>query len=227
MTDTAELSNKVFSLLKGNELKIKIFDKKGAETTNPNAGKRFFVTNPNIMVTINDDDNLIEFSKGKDVNDSTVSVLQKNIRRLGDNSVPPMNFKIKVFGKSIQPKDYSYQAKMNKGEEKMMEEAPINSHILSKVFQELDYAAGMTAKALSANIPGSDLNQVQRALNKLLQDSKVDIIDQQNGENVYGKKMEEAITGDNPQPPATQQRRRNDREQQSEKPMQPHRRRSD
>ena len=194
MTDTADLSNKVFSLLKGNGLKIKIFDEKGAETTNPDTGKRFFVTNPNIMVTINDDDNLIEFSKGKDVDDSTVSVLQKNIRKLGDNSVPPMNFKIKVFGKSIQPKDYSYQAKMNKGEEKMMEEAPINSHILSKVFQELDYSAGMTAEALSANIPGSDLNQVQRALNKLLQDGKVDIIDQQYGKHVYGKKMEEAIT---------------------------------
>lgn len=227
MTDTADLSNKIFSLLKGNGLKIKIFDVKGSETTDPNAGKRFFVTNPNIMVTINDDNNLIEFSKGKNVNDSTVSVLQKNIRRLGDNSVPPMNFKIKVFGKSIQPKDYSYQAKMNKGEEKMMEQAPINSHMIAAVLGELDYAAGMTAEAITDNIPHSDLNQVQRALNKLLQDGKVDIIDQKNGQNVYGKKMEEAITGDNPQPPAQPQRRRNDREQQSEKSMQPQRRRSD
>jgi hypothetical protein len=215
MTDTDDLSNKIFSLLKGNRLKIKIFDKSGAETTDPTAGKRFFVSKPNIMVTIDDDNNLIEFSKGKDVNDNSVSVLQKNIRRLGDNSVPPTNFKIKVFGKSIQPKDYSYQAKMNKGEKTMMEQAPINSHMIAAVLGELDYAAGMTAHAITDNIPHSDLNQVQRALNKLLQDGKVDIIDQKNGQNVYGKKMEEAITGDSTQPPAQPQRRHYDAPQQT------------
>jgi hypothetical protein len=39
-----------------------------------------------------------------------------------------------------------------------------------KVFQELDYAAGMTAQALADSIPGSDLNDVQKALNALESD---------------------------------------------------------
>jgi hypothetical protein len=80
--------------------------------------------------------------------------------------------------------------------------------MIAAVLGELDYAAGMTAQAITDNIPHSDLNQVQRALNKLLQDGKVDIVDQKNGQNVYGKKMEEAITGDNPQPPAQPQPQR-------------------
>jgi hypothetical protein len=112
MVELNDLAGKVFSLLKGNGLAIKIFDQAGAETTDPNVGRRFFVMNPNIMVTIDEDSNTIEFSKGAKADDSTLSI-QKNVRKLADKFL--MNSKIKVFGRSIQPKDYAYQAKMNKG----------------------------------------------------------------------------------------------------------------
>lgn len=109
MVEMDDLAGKVFALLKGNGLKIKIYDEAGAETTNPNDGRRFFVANPNIMVNIDEEGNQIGFSKGADVGDS-VDALQKNIRKLGDEFL--MNSDIKVFGKQIQPRDYAYQAKM-------------------------------------------------------------------------------------------------------------------
>lgn len=111
MVEMDTLAGKIFALLKGNGLKIKIFDTEGAETTDPNLGRRFFVANPNIMVTIDEESNSIQFSKGSTVDDS-INGLQKNIRKIADEFL--MNSDIKVFGKQIQPRDYAYQAKMNK-----------------------------------------------------------------------------------------------------------------
>ncbi len=112
MVEMDTLAGKVFALLKGNGLQIKIFDDEGAEITDPSAGRRFFVASPNIMVTIDEDNNSIQFSKGADVDDS-INKLQKNIRKIADEFL--MNSDIKVFGKAIQPRDYAYQAKMKKG----------------------------------------------------------------------------------------------------------------
>jgi len=111
MVEMDTLAGKIFALLKGNGLKIKIFDTEGAETTDPNLGRRFFVASPNIMVTIDEESNSIQFSKGSTVDDS-INGLQKNIRKIADEFL--MNSDIKVFGKQIQPRDYAYQAKMNK-----------------------------------------------------------------------------------------------------------------
>jgi hypothetical protein len=112
MVEMDTLAGKIFSLLKGNGLQIKIFDEEGAEITDPTLGRRFFVVNPNIMVTIDEDSNSIQFSKGANVDD-TVDGLQQNIRKIADEFL--MNSDIKVFGKTIQPRDYAYQAKMKKG----------------------------------------------------------------------------------------------------------------
>lgn len=189
MIEMDDLAGKIFSLLKGNGLQVKIYDDTGMETTDPNVGRRFFVANPNIMVTIDEDGNNIEFSKGVNV-DQTVLALQKNIKKLASEFM--MNSNIKVFGKQIQPRDYAYQAKMKRAE--TMNES-VNSLVLGKVFKELDYTAGMSAEALAANIPGSDLNDIQRALNKLVQDGKVSVImTNRDGVPIYGKNMEEAIT---------------------------------
>jgi len=188
MVEKDVLAEKIFALLKGNGLQIKIFDNDGAETTDPSLGRRFFVVSPNIMVTIDEEGNRIQFSKGTDTDDS-VEKIQKNIRKIADEFL--MNSDIKVFGKQIQPRDYAYQAKMQKGTS--MNES-VNSLLIGRILQELDYAAGMSAEALAANITGSDLNQIQQALNKLVQDGKVETITLNSGKIAYGKKMEEAIT---------------------------------
>lgn len=182
------LANKIFSLLKGNGLKIKIFDNEGAEITDPALGRRFFVIDPNLMVTIDEDGNRIEFSKGSSVGDS-VNTLQKNIRKIADEFL--MNSDIKVFGKAIQPRDYAYQAKQQK--DSVMNEST-NSQLLGKVLHELEYFAYVSAQALSDNIPGSDPNQVQQVLNKLVQDGKVHTRHGTDQKPMYGKNMEEAIT---------------------------------
>ncbi|HEY6437997.1 MAG TPA: hypothetical protein VIY47_15510, partial [Ignavibacteriaceae bacterium] len=176
MVEKEVLAGKIFALLKGNGLQIKIFDAEGAETTDPNLGRRFFIMKPNLMVTINEDSNTVEFNKGRSEDgipeNPIIGPLQKNIRKLADEFL--MNTDIKIFGKDIQPTDFAYEAKNKKGA--AMNES-INSQLLGRVLKELDYAAGMTAEALSANIPGSDLNQVQQVLNKLASEGKVETMD--------------------------------------------------
>lgn len=200
MSQFDDLAKKVLSLLQGNNLDVTMFDEIGSETPDPAKARRFFVLNPNLMITIaeNDDEeasNCIEFNKGKsadNTNESLINRLQKYIKNLASKNVPPINFTIKVFGKSIKPRDFAYQAKIKK--DSVMENKSINTHILGKVLKELDYAAGMTAAALNANIPGSDLNHIQQALNKLVKDGKLETWKSPEGDIVYGKKMEEAVT---------------------------------
>lgn len=191
------LAGKMFSLLKGNGLKIKIFDVDGNEVTDPSMGRRFFVMNPNIMVTIDEDSGNVEFSKSGSVKDEQIDNLQQNIRRLANSNVPPLNSSTKIFGKSIQPKDYAYQAKMQK-EPAMMENTNVNvnSHLMGQIMHLLtSTGTGASAQALVREIRGTNVKDMQRALNKLVQDGKIRAqgADASDGSPIYAVEVEEAI----------------------------------
>lgn len=200
MVEMDDLAGKIFALLKGNGLKIKLFDDTGAETTNPDLARRFFVTSPNIMVSINEDSNQIEFSKGADVDDSIVS-LQKNIRKIADEF--QMNIDIKVFGKQIQPRDYAYQTKIK--DAAMNEHAEMNPHNHHLVGQVIRMIKMFTSKNHQHHQPngaamhdicsnlGEEPEDVQPILNKLVQDGKVTATPYKDY-NIYSMAVEEAIT---------------------------------
>src|SRR5574344_1884341 len=185
--DLEKLAEKIFAVLKGNGLKIKIYDTTGTETTDPTAGVRFFAADPNILVTINPELNHVEFSKGGGTNQK-VEHIASAVRRLADEFM--LNTRTKVFGKAIRPKDYSYQAKAQRN---TVMENTVNHLVLAQVFKQLDYATPLSAATIVRAIPGSDLNEVQKALNRLVQDGKVSVSDATGSAPVYSKKMEEAV----------------------------------
>ena len=197
MDKKADLPAQIFSLLKGNGFKIKIYDDGGTEITDPNIGRRFFVLDPNIMITINDpeeeNDGNVEFSKGKDVGDSIKS-LQKSIKKLANNNAPPLNFNLKVFGKTIQPRDYAYQAKKKKGESMMENNSmkPVNHNLLGQVLNRIKYFKAAYAYTLADDI-GVDLSEVQPILNRLVQDGKVKADPDAHNEIAYSIAVEEAV----------------------------------
>jgi hypothetical protein len=198
MVEMSSLAEKIFSLLKGNGLQVKIFDEAGTESTDPTTARRFFVVNPNIMVTLDEDGNTVEFSKGKNVDDSVMGI-QKNIRKLADQHM--MNSKIKVFGKSIQPRDYSYQAKM-KGA--AMNENTMNPHNHHLVGQVINMIKTFTSKNHQHHQPngaafhdicnnlGEEPEDIQPVLNRLVQQGKV-IVQPYKGYNIYSMAVDEAI----------------------------------
>lgn len=146
MVEIETLAGKIFSLLKGNGLQIKIFDNEGAEITDPTQGRRFFVMKPNIMVTINEDTNDIEFNKGAEVSDEEAVPLQKKIKRLADEFL--MNGSINVFGKTIQPRDFAYQAKIKKAENMMESLHNVNVHDLRGMSGEEAYDVTQTSDSI-------------------------------------------------------------------------------
>lgn len=188
-----DLAGKIFALLKGNGLQIKIFDDAGAETTDPNVGRRFFIADPNIMVTIDDESNEVEFSKGADV-ESSVDRLQKTLRHYADTNVPPMNFTIKVFGKTIQPRDFAYDAKMKKNGA-MMENSlvqPYNHQLVGTVLHNIRNHARVTVDTLSSDLK-IDRSDIQPILNKLVTDGKIEAQNYRTGKIEYVMSVDEAV----------------------------------
>jgi len=185
------LAGKLFSLLKGNGLQVKIFDQDGSETTDPYTGRRFFIAKPNLMVTIDEDSNTIQFNKGADV-DSSVNGLQKNIRKIADEFL--MNSDIKVFGKTIEPRDFAYKAKMEK-DNTMMENnmQPHNHQLVGQVINVIK-ALGEAEDAAIAEELDVHLSDVRPILNKLIRDGKIKAEDTTFGYHVYSLAMDEAIT---------------------------------
>lgn len=192
MVQINDLAGKIFALLKGNNLQIKIFDEAGAETTDPNMGRRFFVSKPNIMVTIDEEGNTIEFSKGSSVDDSVVSI-QKGIRRLANEFL--MNSDIKVFGRTIQPRDYAYQAKRQK-EAAMNENTmrPVNHHLVGKIMHTIKLFGGTISESdLINNLGIVDLSEIRPVLNRLVSQGQLTAEQDKTGQAVYRKSVEEAI----------------------------------
>jgi hypothetical protein len=180
MLEINSLAQKIFSLLKGNGLQIKIFDEEGAETTNPELGRRFFVMSPNVMVTVDEAGKNIEFSKGANVGDE-VDALQKGIRRLADEFM--VNSNIKVFGKSIQPKDFAYQAKIKKAENtSMMENFDQVQYkkYENAILSELKLVAALSVNALLNTVsPYPHQHEyIVQVLNKLRKDGFIETVGQ-------------------------------------------------
>lgn len=187
------LAGKIFSLLKGHGLSIKLFDNDGATVSDSALCRRFFVMKPNIMVTVNEEEQDIEFSKGPDVAEEEIKALKRNIRKLADTNVPPMNLTSKIFGKQIEPKNFSYQAKMNK--DTMMENDspnPINHHLVGQAFHRIKFFKSAYAHTLADDM-GVDLSELQPALNRLVQSGKVTAEPDSHGEISYSAAVEEAV----------------------------------
>lgn len=190
MVEMNDLSEKIFSLLKGNGLQVKIFDETGAETTDPNAGRRFFVVKPNIMVTIDEDNNRVEFSKGSEVGDDVLG-LQKSIRRIADQYM--MNSQIKIFGRSIQPRDYAYQAKMKGAAMNENTVKPINHHLVGEIMKLIKRFGGkMLETDLVSNLGTMDLSDIRPVLNRLVSSGKL-MAEPESGVMSYSVAMDETV----------------------------------
>ena len=112
MKNKDALGNKVFDFLKGKGVPISISDENDEDTLDPEVGVRFYSNDPNIMVTIDKENNELKLSKSKHVEDDRMDSIHKGIQNLAQDSL--FSFDYKIFGKSIKPKHSNYKAKINK-----------------------------------------------------------------------------------------------------------------
>ena len=119
MKNKEDLGNKVFDYLKGLGISISIFDKDNNDTLDPELGERFFSDEPNIMVTIDKENNELKLSKSKSADEDKVDRIHKGIQNLAHDHL--FSFDYKIFGKTIQPKHSEFKSKIKTNKENEME----------------------------------------------------------------------------------------------------------
>jgi len=144
------------------------------------------------MITIDEDSNELDFNKGNTTDFDSFQELQVRVRKIANDFL--LNFSIKVFGKSIQPRDFAYKAKMQ--EDKNMNEnmvTPVNSHLLGKVLNILKDNGEMRADDLSNQV-GVHISDLQPVLNSLVTDGRIKTGMNFTGPVSYYIAVDEAVT---------------------------------
>ena len=104
MIDPSKIAELVKKTLKGSGYKVKMYTETGDSTLDPRLARRFFTMPDKIMVTLEDNDNLLKFHKSSSVEIDDIRDLHKSIKNLA--SKYNMDFVMREFGKEIEPKNY-------------------------------------------------------------------------------------------------------------------------
>ena len=109
MNNKADLNLKLFDFLKGSGIKLTLKDDSGNDTIEPEIAERFFSSNPNIMVTVNEEEKEVKLSRSKIVPEEIINKLHKGIKEIAQDGL--YSFKYKIYGKNITPKHNEYKVK--------------------------------------------------------------------------------------------------------------------
>lgn len=104
------LAEKLFGVIKGFGHQIKLYTVEGSETVDPKDARRFFSADSGLMVTIDEENNEVQLSTSNEASIDETKKLQQNIKKLSNEFL--MNYTVRNYGKSIQPRDFAYKAKI-------------------------------------------------------------------------------------------------------------------
>lgn len=112
MADSADhVAEQLFKIIKGFGHTIILFTDDGKKTTDPTESRRFYAKDIKMMVNLVVDTttNEIIVNLSNDTDIKTVKPMLASIRNLANQHI--IEYTVKTFGKSIEPRDFSYQAK--------------------------------------------------------------------------------------------------------------------
>ena len=93
------VADKIYGLLKGYNFSVDTFDKSGETVGNPQDAVRFYVEDPNLLVTINTKTEEIGLSVSE--NTDQTDKLRKQLSNLAKTYLMTTDFR--VFGKKLEP----------------------------------------------------------------------------------------------------------------------------
>tara|TARA_B100000927_G_scaffold159218_1_gene128289 strand:- start:1310 stop:2785 length:1476 start_codon:yes stop_codon:yes gene_type:complete len=101
-----ELSTEIFNILKGANIKLKLFDAQGAKTLDPETASRFYAYEDDFLVTkrIENEDTEIVVQAGADFSFDKNKALLDSIKKAGHNAMAEYN--VRKFDKNIEPKNF-------------------------------------------------------------------------------------------------------------------------
>jgi len=109
MNNKAEINTKLFDFLKGHGLKLSLKDSAGNDTMEVDDAERFFSSDPNVMVTVNAEDQEVKLSRSKIVPKEVINKIHTGIKEIAHDGL--YSFKYKIYGKNITPKHDEYKVK--------------------------------------------------------------------------------------------------------------------
>tara|TARA_B100000989_G_scaffold294299_1_gene273184 strand:+ start:870 stop:2426 length:1557 start_codon:yes stop_codon:yes gene_type:complete len=116
----SSVAEKVFKVLKGSGLNIQMFDAQdGKELSNPEDSRFFYVSDPNLMVNLDDKNQELRVHKGPE-NIAVLGDLLKSLRNLAKDNL--LDFDLREFGREIKPKNYTYRLNSNNVSEEIKED---------------------------------------------------------------------------------------------------------
>jgi len=110
MISGEKIAEDIFKILKGNGHNIKIFTDEGENTVDPQSARRFYIPSLGSMINLDETDSKreirVSINANTDINEfrDTLALL----KNLANRSI--IEYTLKSFTKSIEPKDQDYQA---------------------------------------------------------------------------------------------------------------------
>lgn len=109
MIDPARVKERTFKALKSQGFQVKMYDGDGMNAIDPETASRFYVDEPNLLIFVDEEDEVITFNKNGnaplDVYEDAMWAVKYVSREF------MYKFTIRDYGKKITPKDFSYQTK--------------------------------------------------------------------------------------------------------------------
>lgn len=112
MVKFERLAEKIFGVLRSASDEVKIYTADGDITVDPQLGTRFYIADPAMLVTIDADNNEIELSMSETEQFGTTKNMQRRLKNLANEFL--INYTVKNYEKSIKPRDFSQDAKINR-----------------------------------------------------------------------------------------------------------------
>ena len=122
------ISENIFAILKGYGFTIRMFDDIGKKVIKPEDARRFFLTDSNLVITSSEEE--IKVHLGKSVTFDEAKDTINTIKQLAKKYM--MDFNLKKFGHTLQPKDYVFDLKKEADMDSIQESAFSKSYGSSK-----------------------------------------------------------------------------------------------
>ena len=106
MNNKAEINTKLFDFLKGHGLKLSLKDSAGNDTMEVDDAERFFSSDPNVMVTVNAEDQEVKLSRSRIVPKEVINKIHTGIKEIAHDGL--YSFKYKIYGKNKSRQESSF-----------------------------------------------------------------------------------------------------------------------
>lgn len=117
--DYNKVAQRVYGVLVGAGYTPVMFDLEGNQVSDPNKARRFFVSDPNFMITVSRDTRELVTNMGVDTSIKQIKDVVVQCRSIAkDFMLKPSS---RVFGKNIQPKDFALEARRIKERDDVFE----------------------------------------------------------------------------------------------------------